>query len=145
MYLHSCQSTKRNKGYPWHIFRKSVCSAVFKGDGPWGLPPVKAETEIFRLFSFSNFQILGLLFLMCGVLVIPHTPAFSLLSICFPEHFCSFLGLHFLQPHSPVFIFLSQGFPPIFQNTLVYLGFFTFYNHRVLPSLSLPTLGTLPG
>lgn len=144
MYLHSCQSTKRNKGYSWHIFRKSVCSAVFKGDRAWGLPPVKAETEIFRFFFLQ--QLPNPWFVISHVWCAAYSihSSFLLPLYLLTIAFLFIFGSSF-SPAFSVFIFLSHRFPLIFQNTLDYLGFFPFYNHRVLPSLSLPTLGTLPG
>lgn len=104
-------------------------------------PQVKAETEIIRFFFPSAICKCLVCYFSSGVHCSFHTLQSPLSSL---STFHS-ISVHFLQLHFPVFIFLSHRFPLIFQNTLVYLGFFPFYNHRVLPSLSLPTLGTLPG
>lgn len=66
-------------------------------------------------------------------------PPIYLLSIAFLFIFGSSFSLASLSS------FCFPQIPSHPSEHSVYLGFFPFYNHRVLPSLSLPTSGTLPG
>lgn len=102
MYLHSCQSTKRNKSYPWHIFRKSVCALQYlKGTELEVSPPIKAEREIFRFFFSSATSRSLVCYFSCGVHCSFHTLQFS------PSSLCTF---HSISAHFLVLIFSSFTF-----------------------------------
>lgn len=113
-----------------------VCSAAFKGDRAWGLPPVKAETEIFRLFFLQH--------LPSPWLVISHVgcTAHSIHSGLLPP--LHLLSIAFLFIFSSLTFQFSFSFPSFRILSSIWVSFL-FYKHRVLPSLSLPTLGALPG
>lgn len=130
-------SPQRGKGLPMaHIQKKCVCSAVFKGDRAWGLPPVKAETEIFRFFFLQHLP--SPWFVVSHVGCTAHSIHSSLLP---PLHL---LPIAFLFIFSSLTFQFSFSFPSFRILSCIWVSFL-FYNHRVLPSLSLPTLGALPG
>lgn len=136
MYLHSCQSTTR-KRVTHGIYSEKVCVLCsIQRRQSLRSPPSQSWNRNFQIFFPSASSKPLVCYFSCGVYCSFHT----LQSAPSPPSTSHSIPVHFLQPHFPIVIFL-----PIFQNTLMYLGFFPFYNHRVLPSLSLPTLGALPG
>lgn len=135
MNLHSCQSTNGEKRLPIANIKKACVPCSLQRRQSLRSPLNRTRDRNVQIFSFSTCQIPGSLFFMWGVAHTRFAPVFSLLSLNFPQHFCSFSGLRFLQPHSPHFQIPSRP-----SGHSAYLGFFHFHDHRALASLPLPTL-----
>lgn len=109
MYLHSCQCTKRNKGYPWHIVRKSVCALQYLKETELEVSPQsKLRQKFSDFFPSATFKSLVCYF-SCGVYCLFHTLPFSpsSLSIAFLFIFwssfsaASLSSFHFPLPQIP--------------------------------------------